>query len=58
MTDVKWTGNCIVCKSNTFIFNVYLFPGKKQKNDLEMSQPLVETFPAGKNMNQKNWFYY
>lgn len=58
MTDVKWIGKCIVCKSYTFIFNVYLFPGKKQKNDLEMSQPLVETFPAGKNMNQKNWFYY
>lgn len=54
MTDVKGTGNCIVCKSNTFIFNVYLFPGKKQKNDVEMRQPLVETFPSGKNMNQKN----
>lgn len=51
----------ILCKSNTFIvhlLNVYLVPGKKQKDDVEMRQPLVETFPPGKNMNQKCWFYY
>lgn len=61
MTDVKWTGSCTVCKSNTFTVhycNVYLFPGKKQKDDVEMRQPLVETFPPGNDMSQKNCLYY
>lgn len=51
----------ILCKSNTFmvhLLNVYLVPGKKQKDDVEMTQPLVDTFPPGKNMNKKCWFYY
>lgn len=52
----------ILCKSNyTFmvhLLNVYLVPGKKQKDDVEMRQPLVETFPPGKNMNQKCCFFY
>lgn len=51
-----------ICKSNyTFmvhLLNVYLVAGKKEKDDVEMRQPLVETFPPGKNMNQKCWFYY
>lgn len=51
----------ILCKSNyTFmvhLLNVYLVPGGK-KDDVEMRQQLVETFPPGKNMNQKCWFYY
>lgn len=39
------------------LLNVYLVPGGK-KDDVEMRQQLVETFPPGKNMNQKCWFYY
>lgn len=40
------------------LLNVYLVAGKKEKDDVEMRQPLVEAFPPGKNMNQKCWFYY